>query len=307
VFALGPYDVRMGDPFGIFTARQVYAKRREILVYPPLAPLPPHLLPHRSAQGERRPLYQPLAAQTMEAYSTRPYQPGDPLRHVHWRTTARRGETFVRLFEPEAASSVWLLPDLDASEHRSLEGLDPLDSSLETMMIAAASLAAQLLNEQIAVGLLPGDPANVILPRRGTAHLWNLLIGLAPLQAQRGRPLAEAIAQQRALLAPSDLLVVLTPSLDPAWLGALRSLNGLQHAGARALLLDPASFGGSRPAEDFLPLLAQSGVSGAVIRRGDLQPVRGTYGRISRWEFKQLATGRVLVEGAPRAAEESPA
>jgi len=37
-----------------------------------------------------------------------------------------------------------------------------------------------------------------------------------------------------------------------------------------------------------------------VVRRGELRPVSGSYGELSRWEFKTLGTGRVYVRRAPR-------
>ena len=95
VFSLGPWEIRMGDPFGLFHVRQVYHQHNEILVHPPLAVLPPHLQPQRKKVGDLRPLYQPLSAETISVTTTRPYVLGDPLRRVHWRTTARHNDLFV--------------------------------------------------------------------------------------------------------------------------------------------------------------------------------------------------------------------
>src|SRR5512135_2917535 len=131
LFRLGPWELRLGDPFGMFRVRQVYLEKNEILVYPPLAPLPERLLPRGQVQGEERPLNQPLRAETQDAFTARPYQPGDPLRHIHWPLTARHDAPHVRVFEPEASSTVWLVADLDAAAHTGQGG----DSSLENMVI----------------------------------------------------------------------------------------------------------------------------------------------------------------------------
>jgi uncharacterized protein (DUF58 family) len=117
LFTLGPWELRTGDPFGIFHVRQIYTQPQSLLVYPPLAALPDDLLPHRAAVGDHRPLRQPLPAETINAISTRPYSPGDPLRRVHWRTTARRDAPYAKLFEPEATSSIWLILDFGAAGH----------------------------------------------------------------------------------------------------------------------------------------------------------------------------------------------
>jgi len=300
VFTLGPWELLTGDPLGIFSVRQVYTQTEEILVYPPLAVLPAALLPHRHNVGDHRPLHQPLAAETINVVTTRQYFPGDPLHHIHWRTYARQGVPFVKTFEPEASSTIWLIPDLDPTVQLG-EGQD---STTETSVVLLASLFAQLLQDRLAVGLFAyTDTEHVIMPQRSQAHLWPLLRALAPLQPAARRPLAETLNRAHALISGSDLLVVVTPSLDPDWPRAIRQLGHSRRAfNAEAILLDPASFGGVGQAETFAPFLADLGIPARVVRRGDIQPISGAYGDLRRWEFITFGTGRVVVRKAPREA-----
>ncbi len=147
------------------------------------------------------------------------------------------------------------------------------------------------------------DTEHVVMPQRSQAHLWPLLRALAPLQPAAPRPLAETLRQAHALISGNDLLVVVTPSLDPNWPGAIRQLGPSRRAfNAEAILLDPASFGGAGQADTFVPFLADLGIPARVVRRGDIQPISGAYGELRRWEFITLGTGRVVVRRAPREA-----
>jgi uncharacterized protein (DUF58 family) len=300
LFTLGPWELRLGDPFGLFLVRQTYPQPQALLVYPPLAALPEYLTPHRAAVGERRPLRQPLPAETISAISTRPYLPGDPLRHLHWPTTARRDAPYAKLFEPEASSTVWLIPDFDPAAHFSTGE----DSTEETMVVLTASLAAQLLRAHLGVGLLAAprpQALNVVLPRRGQPHLWQILRALAPLHPQPDTPpLARVLAQARAAISARDLIVVVTPSLDPDWPRALRGVA--RRGGAEAILLDRASFGGQGNAGACVALLTGLGLSAKTVRRGDVRPIAAAYGALRRWEFMTLGTGRALARQTPRAA-----
>jgi uncharacterized protein (DUF58 family) len=313
VFTLGPWELLTSDPLGIFSVRQVYAHTEEILVYPPLAILPAALLPHRHNVGDHRPLHQPLPAETINVVTTRPYSPGDPLHHIHWRTYARQGAPFVKTFEPEASSTIWLIPDLDSAVQLG-EGQD---STTETTVVLLASLFAQLLQDRLAVGLFAfaggHDRECVVMPQRSQAHLWPLLRALAPLQPVARQPLADTLSRAHALIKGSDLLVVVTPSLDPQWPRAIRQLGHSRRAlNAEAILLDPASFGGhlavpgqagqAGQAESFAPFLADLGIPARVVRRGDIKPLTAAYGELRRWEFITLSTGRVVVRKAPREA-----
>ena len=394
VFTLGPWQTRCGDPFGLFLVTHTYLQKNDVLVYPPLAPLPPRLLPRGQVQGEERPLHQPLRAETQDAFTARPYQPGDPLRHLHWPITARHDAPYVKVFEPEDASTVWLLADLDAAAHVGV--LSDPDSSLETMILLLASLTSELLRQRVAVGLLAfsGDPTpnpspvsgrnwggvgggvgvsepQVCMPSRNPLHLWDILRTLALLEPSP-HPFQEALDKARALVGGRDQVLAVTPSLSAAWLPALHQLNrGKRMLSASVILIDPASFeiptvetqdfasrsgdthpdratgagdiasrglrvetqdiasqsrrptrapaetqhlmppafggaslqrGSAGQADTFASLLARQGVHCSVVRRGELRPIHGAYGELSRWEFKTLGTGRVVVRHAPRPA-----
>ncbi len=306
IFTLGPWELHAGDPLGLFRVRQVYHQAEEILVYPPLAPLPQSLLPHRSSVGDHRPLHQLLAAETISVITTRPYVPGDPLRRIHWRTTARRNNPFVKTFEPEASSTVWLLADLD----QTVQLGEGNQSTTEKLIVLLASLSAQLLQDHLSVGLFtcaaltPGGRAapQMVMPQPGQPHQWEILRALAPLQPAAAQPFEDTLARAAPLVSAQDLLVAVTPSLDGKWpprLGELIQARGAR--GAEALLLDPRSFGGPGSAEAFLPFLADLGVAGHVVRSEDIQPISASYGELSRWEFITTGTGHVVARKKPRA------
>lgn len=301
VFTLGPWELVSGDPFGFFRVQRQSADTREILVYPPAAQLPEHFLSRQASVGDRVPLRQPLPSETIHAISTRSYVPGDPLRRIHWRTSARRNEPFVKIFEPEAASSVWLLADVDAGVHLGNDA----ESSLETMVLLLASLSLKYLNEHLAVGLYAPGAAKeiVVLPGRGKAHQWEILRALALVQPIP-QPFPETIHQAQRLITGRDLIVAVTPSLDAAWARALKGALQQHEGSAGAVLLDPFSFGGPSyaKADTFLPYLTRLGITAEMIQKGQLKPISGQYGELSRWEFTTFGTGKVHVRHAPRQA-----
>lgn len=302
VYQLGPWELKLGDPFGLFLVRQTYTETQEILVYPPLAQLPRHMLPTSGAMGEHRPLHQALNANTVNAISTRPYQPGDPLRHLHWPTTARRDEPYIKNFEPEATSTVWLILDLDADVHLG----SGIDSSVETMVILAASLAHEMLHRRLAVGLLASnEQLTVVSPIRGQANIWTILRALAPLQPSHSCPISHTLEKAQSILSPRHLAFILTPSMDTTWVKALNRLPKPGGLSIEAILIDPASFGGKGHAKDCALRLAEMGIRARVIQRGEVQPIDAAYGELRRWKFKVLGTGRVVPISKPRAVQRS--
>jgi uncharacterized protein (DUF58 family) len=208
IYRVGPWELHMGDPFGIFRVRQRYTDQREMVVYPPLAEIPTDLLPQSSSYGDAHFYRAHLRADSTKAYTTRPYIRGDPMRHIHWPTTARHRDIYVKGFEPESRSIIWLFPDLDASVHHG-EGME---STLEKGIILVASLAYNLLRGHLSIGLFAyNDPPVIIEPRSGLAQLWSILKALSRIHAAPDLRLADSVEYAAQAISPGHLLICVTP------------------------------------------------------------------------------------------------
>jgi len=294
LFTLGPTTLRTGDPFGLYTATVHYPATASLTVLPPLVHLPSiHIAPGGPLQtGEER-TAAAAARFTVSAAGVREYQPGDSLRWIHWRTTARHDALFVRLFDgTPPTTSWWLLLDLEGRVQVG-RGLDATD---EHAVILAASLADQGLRAGRAVGLAAhGRETLWMPPREGDTQRWEILRALA--QAERGdRPLDDLIARMQGAIARQASLVILTPSLERSW---IESLVLLIEGGAlpSVLLLDPVSYGGSGDLAAAQALLAELGVPCTVMTHAMLDQ-RGLYAAAAR--------GRRLPQARPARPLPSP-
>ncbi len=277
VFTLGPWELRLSDPLGLFDVTIRYPEARSLLVYPRIMRLPEFPLPHgrssgRAARRRRAPI------QADQVVTARPWQPGDSLRLVHWKQTAHRNKIMIKQFEQEPAGDIWLMLDLDAA----VQAGEGQESTLEYGVILAASLAAKHLNENRAVGLIAlGRERAVIPPQPGRDQLWRILYALAHAEASPDWPLQRALQHIRPDLGRGRTLILITPSAGD--LRGLRDLEGLgatwpadlpdlqrQDIAAAVILLDAASFRGETSAA--LPalqdLLADHGVPVSVIEKG---------------------------------------
>ncbi len=128
VYNVGPFYFYSGDPLGFFRHVRKVDVYTKITVVP--VPLPTRLNYLQSRSRIQKDEYSTIAVpgQSTEFLGVREYQHGDPLRKIHWMSTARTGELITKQFEKNVASSLSILlinyPELSNGkfeEHTPLE------------------------------------------------------------------------------------------------------------------------------------------------------------------------------------------
>jgi uncharacterized protein (DUF58 family) len=140
VHQIGPLTVRISDPLGLVEYERELTGRTTLTVLPLVTALSG--LPDGFGRGEGDAGSTGLRRGPGEHDALlREYQPGDPLRTVHWRSTARHDELMVRLEERPWHGGVTVLLDRRAQAHQGIGA----SASLEWAVELAASLCMHLL------------------------------------------------------------------------------------------------------------------------------------------------------------------
>ncbi len=288
LFTLGPTRIVSGDPFGVFTVTLDYPASMPLLVLPPIVPLPSIDVAPGGRLGEARPRAN-LLDRTVSASTVREYAPGDSRRWIHWRTTARRNELFVRQFESTPAGDWWILLDMD--ENVQVGEAD--EATDEHGIILAASLADRGVRARRAVGVVAqGEDLVWMAPAEGEGQRWEILRSLA-LVSRGSRPLAEVLARVAPSIGSHASLIVITPSQDTSWVEALVSIvrRGVIPT---VMLLDPVSFGGAGSMSGVSVALRNLGVTSYDITKDLLDRPEVRPGRRGHTEWRALGTGKAI-------------
>lgn len=147
-FEFGPALVSSGDLFGFRTRYREVAERQTLLVYPKIVPLEALRLRPAHPFGDERTARR-ISEDPLRLAGARDYQPGDSIRHIHWKATARRGGLQTKIFEPSAAQQLVIFLNSQTLERR--DGVDR--DRFETAVVVAASLAHAGLAAGCPVGL----------------------------------------------------------------------------------------------------------------------------------------------------------
>jgi uncharacterized protein (DUF58 family) len=296
LFTLGPTSLQASDPLGLYSVELYDPRAVQLMVTPPVVPLPQIQVAPGGMAGEGRP--RPNAPErTVSASGVREYVPGDSLRLVHWRTTARRQQFHVRTFDNTPLGDWWLI--LDAN--REVQAGEGARSTAEHGVILTASLADRGLRLGRAVGLAAeSDALTWLLPRQGDGQRWAILRALALVEQGR-RSLADLLVGLSPSLRNNASLVLVTPDVGGEWLEALLPLmwRGLAPT---VLLLDPASFGAvpagvdAGAARRLVGELTRQGISHQVITPELLDRPEARPGKEGAWRWRVTPSGRAIAD-----------
>ncbi len=264
LYTIGPLRIRSSDLFGLFQGQRILPGARQLLVYPRVVALPSFRVPGSDLVGDGSVRLR-TSAVTPQVAGLREYVYGDSAHRIHWPSTLRLGKPMSKEFDIGFTTDTWLFMDFQAS----VQAETGEDSTDETMVTIAASVASHLLRAQFPMGVVAHGGERYFLPaQRGVAYLDRILEVLARARADGSVPLEQALAAEERVFNRYSTLVILTPSAHEEWLAAVRVLRQ-RHIRVAVVLVDALSFGGRESPEPLLKKLEALGVPSALVRRGD--------------------------------------
>ena len=232
---VGHVSMRARDPLGLFTYRDDARRPLPLRVYPRPEAVRRLLRPaetqaHAGNEVSRQ------KGDGIEFADIRPFEPGDRVRRINWRASARRGQLHVNEMRPERNSDVVVFLDTFT------DLVEPSGTSLEMTVRAAAALVDGYLRRRDRVGLVGfGGTLRWLRPAMGERQLYRLVDALIDTQVVLSYAWKGIEVIPRRTLPPKSLVVAFTPLLDERSLGALFDLRGRGYD-LSVIELSPLSF-----------------------------------------------------------------
>jgi len=272
VFMVDPAEVTFTDPLGAARRRRSLGGDLRVTVLPRIAVLRSCVFFGSGSLGAGRRSRPSPATSAVDLRGVRPHQPGEPLSHIDWKSTAKTGVLMLR--EMEEPNRTDLIVVLDGT--RSAQVGDLPDNTFETAVAVAGSVGDFVLREGFGVSLLRHGTVGDDRRFEAGAHTRrDLQLALAEATPDATEPVSACLRKNRALLSHGLAVVVITPILDPP---ALHEMIALAERGVPVFLvyIDAASFapaaqpGPLDPRErGFLLRLQAGGVPSLTIRQHD--------------------------------------
>ena len=264
-YTVGLRSIKLYDVFGLYSMTVPFEKlthtaRPHVLALPRMfrvgsIPLP-RLESPVNAAGAADATEDPSAMADVRAYV-----PGDPVKRIHWKLSARSRQLLVKRYEPAAVSDAMIY--LDAS----LCGLPPEEAwaADDVLTSAALSLAAKVLEQGIPVQLVHQKERLRRMRLTKLEELPRLRRELAQLQLDGSAPLEQLLVGDNVYLMNTRFAWVLTRQLNAS---LVECAQAMARSGTRLVwVLCPGQE--ADEADPFAQRLRRQQIPVLVLARGD--------------------------------------
>jgi uncharacterized protein (DUF58 family) len=240
-----PARLHVSDPWGLVELDRTGDPPAPVVVLPALLPVRRLDLPAAAPLAEladRR----ALTTDPNAIVGVREYQPGDPLRSIHWPATAATGTLVRRETERAWARDLVIALDLDRDGWASGEE-HPADVAVT---VAASLLVDAILGARQPAGLVVSMPAGDRPVARfrvdaSRSHLDSQLVHLATSTLHRGVPLARLLREHVRHHQPGTTVAVVTGRLTDEVAAAIRELRAGGQSPVVVQVGSPRALGGA--------------------------------------------------------------
>jgi len=220
-FRFGPLDLRVWRRGGLLMRQVRLPIDQPAAVYPNVKAIRQYQLSLRRAMplrpGHRR--ARPPGAATAFA-GLRDYIPGDDVRRINWKATARRDQPVTVELEAERGQQVMIVLDCGRLMTAQAGDLAKLDHAVNAALLLG--WLAQQQGDRVGLVTFTDQVDGFLAPQRGPAQVARLNEILYGVRAQFVEPdFGEAFGIVARRISRRSLVVVLTDVLDP---GASRDL-----------------------------------------------------------------------------------
>tara|TARA_B110000285_G_scaffold227358_1_gene288555 strand:+ start:1545 stop:2414 length:870 start_codon:yes stop_codon:yes gene_type:complete len=177
----------------------------------------------------------------VEFEDVRPYQPGDDVRSMDWKVTARTGEPHIKRYIEEREQFIYLLVDVSASM---LHDADGRKRKTMAEVCALLTLAAVKNHDRIGLILFSDRIEQIVPPGKGRSHAMRIMDELMHFKPQgRGTDFTEMLGRFGHMARKHSIAFVVSDFMTDDYVQELQALAFRHDVNAINLsdshLLDP--------------------------------------------------------------------
>ncbi|NOX34212.1 MAG: DUF58 domain-containing protein [Deltaproteobacteria bacterium] len=176
----------------------------------------------------------------IEFEEVREYCPGDDVKTIDWKVSARLGKPFVKLYKEERESIVMLLIDMSSSLKFGTFSGSKLERAAEVASVLAFNAIKN--NDKVGVVFFTDRVEKYIPPKKGSGHIWRVIKEIFTfLPKGKGTNISAALDYFAKISKKRSFVFVLSDFLDDNYLKSLRTVRQ-KHEVIGVMIYDKGAF-----------------------------------------------------------------
>ncbi len=268
-------DVVITDPLFATSRRVSYDLPEEVEVTPQIQEMKRISIQPHKVRMHAGNIRSKLLGPGIEFFALRDYRPGDTLRHVNWKASARRDTMVTNEYETERSGDVTIIVDARTAGD---------DGNLDATVEAAASLSSYFLKQRDRVGMvILGHVVDVIRSNYGKRQLQKIVDHLIDAKPGAVRSAVSIRLALNRYFRGDSMLVLITTLNDRRMVETAEELVGRGH---HLIVISPRPVMDGPAGDQANELIYRMG----AMRRADALYELGRFCKVVDWE-----TGKPLV------------
>lgn len=162
--------------------------------------------------------------QGMQFSEHRQYTPGDDIRHLDWKVSARSREPLIKQYEEERELNVFIIADLSASVE--FGSKEHTKKELIAEMGAMIAYAASNSGDKVGVLFVTDRVEKIIELKKGRNHVLRIIHDLLSCPTRPGgTALKKAMEETRGMMKHAGIVFILSDFKAEGFESALRQLS----------------------------------------------------------------------------------
>jgi len=176
----------------------------------------------------------------IEFEEVRDYSPGDEVKSIDWKVSARLGRPFVKLYREERELILMLLVDMSASGLFGTQSNRKKDTIVEIAAILAFNAIRN--NDKVGAILFTDRVEKYIPPQKGSAHIWRVIKEIYTFEpSRRGTDIRSAAAYLGRVCRKRTISFLISDFMAEEYMQSLK-IASKKHELISILVSDPGEF-----------------------------------------------------------------
>lgn len=225
IFDIGPVTAHGSDPLVLFPWQKVFPAICRIIIYPAWYPL--NMLLIKGETGGSLKVHNPVYEDQTKLRNIREYQPGDSLKRINWKASAKSGKLQTMEFSHTISASAFIFLNMEAKKYPLKHRYRIIERAIE----AAASVLMEYGGRGQMTGFSSNGLVNEMEPfvpaaagNMQTIAILEILAGIESIDTSKKSLLQDFF--NKAKYPPSGThLYIITPVIDKEILAQLEILR----------------------------------------------------------------------------------